>query len=50
MAALLFGVKPDDPIVFCGVTLLLIGIALCAAFLPAWSASAVDPAIALRAE
>jgi putative ABC transport system permease protein len=50
MTALLFEVKPNDPIVFCGVTLILMGIAACAAFLPARSASAVDPAIALRTD
>jgi predicted permease len=50
MSALLFGVKPNDPIVFCGVTLMLVGIAAGAAFLPARSASVVDPAVALRTD
>ena len=46
----LFGVTPTDPIAFTLVTLLLIGIGLLAAWLPARRATKIDPCAALRAE
>jgi predicted permease len=50
MAALLFGIGPHDGTSFVAVPLVLGAVALAAAWLPARSASAVDPMIALRAE
>ena len=48
--SMLFGVKPDDPVTFGGVALLLGVISLLAAYLPARRAAQIDPASALRAE
>lgn len=47
---LLFGVKPSDPVVFMAVPILFAAVALCAVWLPARRASAVDPMEALRHE
>jgi ABC-type antimicrobial peptide transport system permease subunit len=46
----LFGVTPTDPVVFTIVSLLLMGVGLMAAWLPARRAARIDPWAALRAE
>ena len=50
LRSLLYEVKPRDPMTFAGVTILLLAVALAAAFIPARRASHVDPVLALRTE
>jgi predicted permease len=50
LRSLLYEVKPRDPMTFAVVTLLLVVVALAAAFIPARRAARVDPVLALRAE
>jgi predicted permease len=50
LANLLRGVRPDDPVVFAGITATVVAIAIFASWLPARRASRIDPMVALRDE
>jgi ABC-type antimicrobial peptide transport system permease subunit len=46
----LFGVQPADPVTFAAVVLILAGVAVAAAALPARRATRIDPVVTLKAD
>ncbi|WP_321471934.1 ABC transporter permease [uncultured Paludibaculum sp.] len=50
IGSLLYGVKASDPLVFTGVTALILAVAAAASLIPARQAAKVDPLTALRAD
>ena len=50
IGSLLFGTKPGDPLIYAGMVVLLVAVALIAGYIPARRASRIDPMVALRNE
>ena len=46
----LFEVNPTDPLIYFGVSAVLLLVAECASWFPAWRATRIDPLIAMRNE
>jgi putative ABC transport system permease protein len=50
LGALLYGVKPVDPLVFAAMSLIMVGVGLVASYVPARRASSVNPIESLRSD
>jgi putative ABC transport system permease protein len=50
IASLLYQVQPADPTIFAAVAIVVLAVAMLAAYVPARRAMCVDPLIALRCE
>ncbi len=50
VANLLFNMSPTDPVTFVGVPVILAAMALAASYVPAFRATRIDPAVALRGD
>ncbi len=50
MSAMLFGVRPSDPLTFAAVSVVLVLASLLASYIPARRAAKVDPIVALQYE
>ena len=50
LSTLLYGVKAVDPIVFAGMSLMMLGVGILASWMPARRASSVNPAESLRSD
>jgi ABC-type antimicrobial peptide transport system permease subunit len=50
VTSMLYGIEAHDPLTLAGAALLLLGVALCASWIPAQRAASVQPIDALRHE
>jgi predicted permease len=48
MTSLIFGVEPLDPLTYAAAVCAVLAVTVCAAAMPAWRASRIDPAVVLR--